>query len=320
MPKLKKILAVPTPMQWHRFDNYEIKDNFIVPDLESKFVTYDPWLEYVQAVADYSPEAPPAHEALMRLVYRVRLKATGNVKMLDDEDLKAIRQWCSDNGLLGLALHQAQTVPFAMATPLAPAAPSAWIAPHYQNVLGGSSFARNHQYPNDPNMMTAPLPSFAEWAVVADSSPRDGSNIFFEGRAAWERQSEGILSFFSSADSLVMAIFELQEFGALAAAGRTKNVIPPDGAVRVLAACLSNATTVVEPLSDGSIGHRTMYSSLLSMLAAMAHDDLLIGKNRVVACESCGELFRTRRSRARFCSLAHKKREEMRRRRAKLKR
>jgi hypothetical protein len=101
--------SVETPASaWWRFDRYEIRDGRIGPGRRAKLKRYDPW----EARGDSKPrQAGRPARGLETAAYN-ELAALASISPYSykTQDEARITAWCASNGLLGILLHQTQSV------------------------------------------------------------------------------------------------------------------------------------------------------------------------------------------------------------------
>lgn len=90
---------------WVRFSSYEVRNGFIRPSADATLVSYDPWEEYDAWKNGSAAGHQPPYQSLFALVNRVR----SNVA----RDQRAIADWCSQFGLLGILPLSAESVSLA---------------------------------------------------------------------------------------------------------------------------------------------------------------------------------------------------------------
>src|SRR5436309_15516789 len=90
---------------WWRFDHSELRDGYVRPSSGARLQSYDPWATYWEVRSGRGSGAGLApYESLLGLAWiaRVRLTDFDGRRALDPATERALLDWCSQWGLVGL--------------------------------------------------------------------------------------------------------------------------------------------------------------------------------------------------------------------------
>jgi hypothetical protein len=115
MEEPRSAMSLNKGLWWH-FDRYEVRGGFVRPGKGARLVSYDPWEAFLDQPRDVKmrpdPNDPadpagrrvPAHKAFQRLGQQLIA-----LEREEDEE-RAILEWCNSYGLPGILLHRCAAV------------------------------------------------------------------------------------------------------------------------------------------------------------------------------------------------------------------
>lgn len=289
----------PAAGTWWRFSQYEISDGRIRPAPGAALEQYDPWEEY-EASREHGAgnAAEPPYQSLVRLATTATLDSRGRATPTAQD---AILSWCTKYGLLGI-VPQSFIIP-AGSDIRENEEGHAWL-PSYYTWERGRWLVGRLRLAVDRAQMDKLAATLARFFPTVDHPeeclPSPATPAF------WHEYAEPVNEFLSMANEITATLQDLSApdraelFGGMSF---MDGELEPYESVEFLNEFTSTVAPVLVVGSDLEYRQVWRFQSLLAGLALMILRDLTEGR-RVHKCrnESCGTLFLSARSGARYCS------------------
>ena len=286
------------PDWWWRYDRYEVKDGYIRPVEGQKLLRYEPWTGYQTPHGKAAIQQP--YESLFRLMTVL------DVCEVEDSRNAAIVEWCSKYGLLGVLLHQSESV----VMPITQDGKQRGLTEYYRETRGWSSTRDTDTNPARVGAMVRKLGHFQTELKTLDSWSR-----FFPGLTTppkfpppfsdefWNDYAESVTDFMVAGYFLrdcIRLLASIRDSRTTLKEKQERFYLGP--AETMIHALTANVRPMIYLESKTRYGLSWAGGSLLSNLAMMAVLDFT--KNRLLFCGNpkCAALFVTNSIEGRFCS------------------
>ena len=319
-------------MIWWKFNRYEISDGLIRPHAGGRLEPADPWEKYWASREERS--AIPPHAELVNIIDKI---PTDQDAGLDQENSRALAEWCSKWGLIGILPHRALSITWPFGYTEQPGGKAVWLWEGFYRTargwesVGGFEESGTSRTPVEPGRWPVSGVAYRERGSAGRDAlrilkPEDVLPPFFPGLSKpqlesglnlppirplsevfWEFYAEPVSEFIAEGRVLARALRDLTVLWGRTGKRRQRQSMTKEqrGQLDSALAQLNQlageqASSLLENRSDGKFERRNVCPSLLSAFAMMATEDLL-AKRILLYCERCGNLFSTVDPKSLYC-------------------